>query len=212
MTFLSPDLLQRMHETEACYDLQRLECPGEGRSGENGTKKLLLSLGTCADSAAAGREPAAFLRSALCYTHQAGSLLLPQEHVSAARELHGGEEGGRGREKEKGETTTTTATTTTLVALAEVRALNRRLPSLPQRGAQAAVAAALADRGHGGKNLAEEEEGVARVEAWVARNLTDEEHRQTAVALLVEGAALLFSSPAATRLEQLGSVFGRSVD
>ena len=97
-------------------------------------------------------------------------------------------------------------------ASAEVRALNRRLPSLPQRGAQAAVAAALADHGHhheiplrGGGQLAE-------VEAWVARNLTDEASRRAAVALLVERSAREFASPAATRLEQLGSVFGRSVD
>lgn len=42
--------------------------------------------------------------------------------------------------------------------------------------------------------------------------MTDEEARRKAVALLVERAARSFSSPSATRLEQLGSVFGRSVD
>ena len=243
VTFLSPDLLHRMHETEACYDLQRLDCPGPGSgsgsgsvAGEEGTTKdllekenrrQLLALGTCADSAGLGREPAAFLRSALCYTHQAGSLLLPAVHVSAARELHGGEEGARGRGGRGGaggEETEPGART--LVAVAEVRALNRRLPSLPQRGAQAAVAAALADQGHGKLPPAGEAEAEADaeaeaadgllagggVEAWVARNVTDEGHRQRAVALLVEGSALRFASPAATRLEQLGSVFGRSVD
>lgn len=215
VTFLSPDLLERMHETEACYDLQRLDCPasgggvtgGGGGGGEKRGKNLLLALGTCADSEALGRAPAAFLRSALCYTHQAGSLLLPSRHISRAIERHGGEDaGGRGGNEEEGEKTTT-ATTKTLVALSEVRALNRRLPSLPQRGAQAAVAAALAEEGH---ELLEEE--LAEVEAWVARNLTDEEARRKAVALLVERAARSFSSPSATRLEQLGSVFGRSVD
>ena len=112
VTFLSPDLLKRMHETEACYDLQRLDCPGGGGGGENGggnerknekkKKELLLALGTCVDSAALGEEPAAFLKSALCYTHQAGSLLLPEELVAAAREAHGGEEGrGNGKEGTK---------------------------------------------------------------------------------------------------------------
>ena len=74
------------------------------------------------------------------------------------------------------------------------------------------VAAAQADHGHhheiplrGGGQLAEDE-------AWVARNLTDEASRRAAVALLVERSAREFASPAATRLEQLGSVFGRSVD
>ena len=239
VTFLTPDLLRRMHETEACYDLQRLDCPGgggrggqgggaggaagaareegeeEGKGKGKGKRPLLLALGTCAETAALGREPAAFLRSALCYTHQAGSLLLPAEHVSAAREAHGGERGraegeGEGDLAERGKAAAAKKkpeAATTLVAVAEVRALNRRFPSLPQRGAQAAVAAALADHGH--ELLAEE---LAGVEAWVARNLTDEGSRRGAVALLVERSARRFASPAATRLEQLGSVFGRSVD
>lgn len=213
VTFLTPDLLQRMHETEACYDLQRLDCPGGGGSrgeGKEGRENLLLALGTCAESEALGREPpAAFLRSALCYTHQAGSLLLPVKHVSAARRAHGGERGREGEGEEgDGEERGEAATAATLVAVAEVRALNRRLPSLPQRGAQAAVAAALA-RDHGHDVLEEE---LAEVEAWVARNLTDEDSRRAAVALLVERAARRFSSPVSTKLEQLGSVFGRSVD
>ena len=241
VTFLSPDLLQRMHETEACYDLQRLDCPaGGGRRGKeeeenidndggrrSKEKKLLLALGTCADSAARGEEPAAFLRSALCYTHQAGSLLLPLRHVSAAIRNHGGsrseegKEGGtRGEKNEKATPTTATSEhdKRTLVALSEVRALNRRLPALSQRGAQAAVAAALAGEGHDPLLLLAESSEAERVipqldvEAWVARNLLDEEARRAAVALLVGKAAKEFRSPAATRLEQLGSVFGRSVD
>ena len=127
VTFLTPDLLRRMHETEACYDLQRLDCPaggggGKGRAREKEKEKpLLLALGTCADSEALGREPAAFLRSALCYTHQAGSLLLPHEHVSAARETHGGERGrgeGEGEGEGEGNKNLETATNKTLVALA----------------------------------------------------------------------------------------------
>ena len=69
------------------------------------------------------------------------------------------------------------------------------------------MAAALAEQGH---PLLEEE--LEEVERWVARNLTDEESRRGAVALLVERSAREFRSRAATRLEQLGSVFGRSVD
>ena len=117
VTFLSPDLLHRMHETEACYDLQRLDCPGPGSgsgsgsvAGEEGTTKdplekenrrQLLARGTCADSGGSPR-PSSARRSATrtrpapyfcppCTSRRRGS-------CTAARKGRGGEEGGAARE------------------------------------------------------------------------------------------------------------------
>ena len=68
VTWLGGAELERMHETEAAYDLMELRL--EGRA---------LALGTSVGAAAAGAPPAAWHPAGapvLCYVHQHGSLLL----------------------------------------------------------------------------------------------------------------------------------------
>lgn len=73
VTWLDGDALERMHETEAAYDLMELRLP-----------EKTLALGTSAAAFASGTPPAAWHPAGapvLCYVHRHGSLVLP-EHGS----------------------------------------------------------------------------------------------------------------------------------
>lgn len=79
VTWLDGPALERMHETEAAYDLVELRLDGRA-----------LALGTSAAAAAAGAPPAAWHppgAPVLCYVHQAGSLMLPRHGGSSPAAL-----------------------------------------------------------------------------------------------------------------------------
>ena len=86
----------------------------------------------------------------------------------------------------------------TPIALAEIPAIGRTLPSLPQAGVQAHLALHL--------------DGVATpdVAAWAVANVACDATRRARVEALGR-AALPLATPGHERVARLGSVFGRSV-
>lgn len=174
VTFLTPTLLARMHETEAAYDLVRLPA-GVVRVGASvedphphtGVPQLGLAPDDDSDAP-------------LAYVHQRGAVLLPWPGQG---ERVGGAE----------------ADTHTHIALAEVRALARTLPALPQPAVQAHIAMVL--------------DGAppADVAAWAVANVADDDARRARVEALGTRAAPL-ATPGAAHVARLGCVFGRSVD
>ncbi|CAG9464428.1 unnamed protein product [Pedinophyceae sp. YPF-701] len=180
VTFLDDAALARMHETEGAYHLVQLN-------------DVDLKLGFSLAAQDRGEAPSAALQTVLQYNHQKGTLNLPL--------------GERGAPSP--------------VALAEIASRGRTLPALGQIAMQRAVMAAVGTPAPGAslddaRRWARDADARAGCEdteahdAWISRNLKDDEHRRGVVKQLTD-MARPFSWPNHDVKEKLGNVFSANV-